>query len=626
MKKALLLLCGLALCARPAAAQNDADQWLEKPYPLKVVLHVHPHPVMTEDYVRQLRIELTAGLKQHFGTVADVKVIDARESKLMKEVLAKGWSALDDKNLITDEKEHLIQLRFADGAYELEARQWDGFTGLCSTLRTNRTADRSWVARQATLMVVQDFGVVAKVTNYSQKTQETGVKLHLKAWKLADRPQALRLQRGEVFAFTRIKEDAEGNLRSERLQDALLVVTIYDDSEAICDANWQARFVRFSPFYQDPRDTRFKGFRALKLGTRQAPLKIQLVDKDTGEVQPGCKVVVQRGEGSDRKEIPLQPDANAPGTYESHQPFAHFARVVVTRGSVVLAEVPVPILTEDTISLKLTGTREAIKLAEFEYDYNQWRRPLADVIDMVDRNNPKFKELIAAGKRQEALKLFKQSEETLKRDLERLRENFEEVKQLAAQAGPATKTKIAEGERYLKDLGVVLESYRRYIRRVETPTPDQEAVDQGEAAENAYDFENAIRFYRKSLQLNPNQPVLKKKFDTMARAWEQPRNAPLMEARKYVLGEWATTEWQQLEDKVAEVQKHVATMKSSRDHLTALLLVNVNQRHLKKLAEVQANLGSNEGDQEKAAMIKKVGESLTKMNTELLDFYEASRQ
>lgn len=622
MRRVFLLICCLALAARPAAAQTDSD-WIRKPYPLKVVLHIHPHPVMTEDYIRQVRLELSAGLKQHFGGVAEINVIDASGSDLMKEVLEKGWSALDERNLVSDEKEHLIQLRFINGAYELEARQWDGFTGLCSMLRTNRTADRSWVARQATLMTVQDFGVVAELdpSSLPKNKSETGVKLRLKGWNLQDRPQALRLSRGEVFAFTRIKMDPDGKLRSERVPDALIVVTIYDDKDDFCNGVWHARYTRVNPFASDGGRT--KSFRALRLGTRQAQLKLRLVNKQDGSPVTGTKVVVQRGEGADRREFPLRPDDNAPGTYESLEPFAHFAKVVVSQGSVILAEVPMPILSDEVIPLELTGTREARILAEFEYDYNQWRRPLFETIDLIDRKNPQLRDLVRRRDKQAAVQLAKELAKTLEDELDALKKRFEEVKGLATQAGPVTKAKVDEGDKYLKQLAMQLKSYQDLIQRVENPSPAQEAVDQGQRAEDAYDFEQALKSYRDSLQKDPEQPNLKKKVDAMNRAW-QIKGPAHRDARKFITTDWAKGDWQQLEDKLTELQKHAPVLKESRDHLTAIVLVNLNQKHLKKLAEVQANLGNSEGDQEKLAMIKKVGEALTKMNSDLLDFYDSA--
>jgi hypothetical protein len=623
MRTALLLVCFLTAWARPALAQTDTD-WLRNPYPLKVVLHVQKHPVLTEDFVSQLRLELYAGLKQHFGGVVAVRTVDAAESDLMKDVLAKGWSVLDDKNEVREEKEHLLILRFNDGAYELESRQRDGFTGLCSALRTARTADRSWVARQASLLVVEDFGVVAEVFGTSANLKDTGVKLRLKAWTLQDRALALRMQRGEVFAFTRIKQDADGKLRSERVPDALLEVTSYRDQDDFCSAIWHARFTKVSPFAPDSGRT--KSFRALRLGTRQATVKLRLTDKDSGNPVAGCKVIVRRGDGEHARNVPLDQDANAPGTFESKEPFAHFAKVVITQGNVTLAEVPVPILSEDIIPLELQGVTEARKLAEFDYDYTSWRRPLFELIDFIDRKRKERAELRARGDKAGFLRVTKEMSDHVGRELKQLKDGFEDIKRLAEQAGQATQQRIKEGNRYMEQLDEINKRFATDIQRIENPKPAEEEEDLAEVAAGNYDYDAALKHYRQSLKLNPEQPELKKKLDLMARAWEQPRNTALQEARKFINDDWGKSDWQQLEEKLADLQKHVAEVKRSRDHLTAIRLVNINQKHQKKLIEVQNNLGNSEADVLKGQMITKVGKDLITMNDELLTFYKDATQ
>ena len=71
-------------------------------------------------------------------------------------------------------KIHFVLVDFADGNYTRhDALQYDGMTGLQSPQpRSARTGDRSLVAREATHLVLQDFGLVGTV-------QKAGKEIHL---------------------------------------------------------------------------------------------------------------------------------------------------------------------------------------------------------------------------------------------------------------------------------------------------------------------------------------------------------------------------------------------------------------------------------------------------------------
>src|SRR5262245_61668887 len=162
---ALLLALSFVLC--PLSFAHALDPESTTPYTLKVAVRVADQPLLTKTPVfkEQLLRELRQGLRGALGAMADVQVIDAAQVKpadlppLWKVVVDKGLQAgLDrpprDPSPI---KTHFVNIDYVDGQYEIEARQYDGLTGMASpTVRRERTADRQFVARAVTLMLDRD--------------------------------------------------------------------------------------------------------------------------------------------------------------------------------------------------------------------------------------------------------------------------------------------------------------------------------------------------------------------------------------------------------------------------------------------------------------------------------------
>src|SRR5205823_5686660 len=108
----------------------------------------------------QVSRELRDGLQAAFGNMGIVKVID--EHPLLPDIERLGLgSPLDREKKVSETKTHFVLIDFVNGQYEVQARQHDGLTGLVSpVIRRDRTTDRQFVARAATLLIDQDLGVV----------------------------------------------------------------------------------------------------------------------------------------------------------------------------------------------------------------------------------------------------------------------------------------------------------------------------------------------------------------------------------------------------------------------------------------------------------------------------------
>src|SRR5262249_26277832 len=102
--------------------------------------------------------------------------------------------------VLSDTKLHFVLIDFVNGLYEIQARQYDGFTGLASpVVRHSSTSDRWLVARSAALLVNQDFGFNGTVP--AGRITGDRVELHLKGASLGV-PLDRWVRKGEVFAVT----------------------------------------------------------------------------------------------------------------------------------------------------------------------------------------------------------------------------------------------------------------------------------------------------------------------------------------------------------------------------------------------------------------------------------------
>ena len=154
------LLCALCASGKLAAA---LDAETNKPYHLQVVLHFSGHRWLTDPFQKQIKRELHDSLQAALGDLAEVEVRDHHPR--LKEVETNGLrAALDSWNFLSDEKLHFLFIDFVDGQYEIQSRQYDGFVGLASpTVRHAQVADRQLVARQASLLIDQDFGLAGTI-------------------------------------------------------------------------------------------------------------------------------------------------------------------------------------------------------------------------------------------------------------------------------------------------------------------------------------------------------------------------------------------------------------------------------------------------------------------------------
>ncbi len=602
------------------------DAAMQAPYHLRVVLQVDEHPLLTAQYIQQIREEIRDALQRDLGSSALVEVIrfdpsDPKQDPYMKEVVAGGWGALDNVHPITGQKIHLIRLEYQDGEYELQSRQVDGDTGYVSRLRRARTSDRMWVAREASLMVAKDFGLTASIGQVTGST----VRFRLRAGQHGQ-AESIRVRDGEIFAICRLYNDArQGQIMGSRVLDSFLFVTGVG-SDGQCTGRLFSR--QKDPFR---RDRGVIGFRAIKLGTRRAPLYVRVTDLKTNEPIAGCEVQIYPGGYPSEQDVITRPPiklgaTDNTGRIRSTELFSHvaFARFQYGRFSV---NIPVALFDDQAAEIKLVGSAEAEKYADFEYDLRPW---ISTVYEMRNRVQDVYErvvpELRQKGEGAKVLETLETLAKDIRTEVADLTTRLKPLEEKAKDAGPIAASKIKEAESHLKVLLDAAQRMEEYVKDERDPSPARKKFNEGRQEEDNLNFDKAITLYEEAIKMEKN-PMFVSRLDRLKKAWSV-KDAEHRTAREYITKYWPKRKWENLLDLMEDLEKHVEVLNKHGDYLGAQLLYKANVDHLTNMNNVLNALQTNSSDedQQKAEQIEKTAEALRNLNRDMLDLIERSFQ
>ncbi len=354
------------LMATETHASAALDPETKIPYSLQVVVRFADQPQFTEHFRRELKRDLHGQLHAALGKLGTVEVIDLADSReadrpsLWKLAEAKGLQALDGFNEIRGGKTHLLHIDFVDGRYQLQARQHDGTTGFVTPLvRAASTPDRGYVARLAGLTIGLDFGLVATLDPgggdrvfVKAKASELGA---IDNW----------VKKGEVFAVVAVRSerrrlpaaaDVKGPSKSvtvavgSRVEGILLQVTgdPQPDGRIPC---------RLFNRYEEGLPRGAAGFRCIKLGTIETPLRLQLTDADGRLQKPAALQVFARRQDYPEGDREAEQTSYRDGAFVSKETFAHIAFVRVLLGNRRIARIPIELLDDQPVRAPSGWTR-----------------------------------------------------------------------------------------------------------------------------------------------------------------------------------------------------------------------------------------------------------------------------
>lgn len=619
MKRVMSALVVLLIAVWPALAQGEND-WLQRPYHLQVYVQVAPHPLLTSEYLGRLQRELRDTLQRDLGPTAVVDVLaeSAVHPKslhpLMNEVTRQGWDALDKPtHPITGKKVHLLRLAYEDGEYLLEGRQVDGDTGVVSPLRKNRTGDRSWVSRMAALMIGQDFGMTAAVTEINGQT----VSFQLRAAGNGE-AESIKIRNGEVFALSRILRSGNNELLGRREADALLFVTGINTATGRCTGRVYYRYVTTLQ-----KDRATVGFRALKLGTVRAVLQVRVVDAKSNAPVAGCKVLLYPGGFPNKNDSSARPPqalgaTDSEGRINSPNPIDHVAFARFELGPVGV-NIPIALYDDELVTIRLSDVESADRLREFDAIYRQWDQQRAGVYSFVQAEY----EEISVLKEQAKFERMEKLAAKLKEDIAGLKEGFVRVQEMGKLAGANAEPKLKLGAEYVKKLDEVADSLNKMLKEEKDPSPATKARNQGQLAYENQKFDECIKLFEESLKLEPNQPTLRNRLDRLKKAWNIPRsNAAHRQAREFFTKTWPGLGWRDMREKLEDCEKHMEVLRTNTDFLTAQVLLRTNLEKIRQLDEqlTTVKASTKVEDQEKIPDMEDLLAKLREMSNDLRDF------
>ena len=518
----LLALCSLYLCGESRAL----DPELTTPYKVKVVLQVAPNRLLTPIFREQLRRDLRQGLQGALGAMGEVEVIDLAEmpadkrEPLWQEVATKGLQAGLERaaKATSDVKTHFVRVDYVDGQYEIQARQYDGLTGLVSpSVRHKRTPDRQFVARTAALLVDQDFGLVGTVTESDGPTARVafrggGLKVPLDRW----------VKKGDVFGLVHV--GAAGP--TGRLPWTILQAEAPPGEDGTCAC-------KVLPA-QRLQGAAGSGFRCIKLGTVRAPVRVRVVERTkSGRLQPtsGAIVEVRRRGFADRApDFPLVTDTDGYASTEKEKEplYDGLAFVTVSYGGQVRTQVPIVLLDDRTVTLSLQAGNEP---PGFLRQRNLWERNLLNEQITLDELVRSLNEDIGKAERRGAI--LERARRFLDELDTRLPTYTEERAELA-KFKPQSGTKpldLSRGDRALADVRQTREKFREYVANVDKILKEENndetrqaklAYEQAHNLETEGDYGRAIALYKQVLA-KTKDPKLGERLPKLEAAWE-PKN------------------------------------------------------------------------------------------------------
>jgi hypothetical protein len=600
------------------SSAHALDPELTAPYKVQVVLHVAPNRLLTPIFREQLRRDLQQGLQAALGAMGEVEVFDLdkvpadKQEPLWKEVAAKGLQAgLDGPGKGTSAvKTHFVNVDYVDGYYELQARQYDGLTGMASpAVRHERTADRQFVARTAALLVDRDFGLVGTVTDAGDGKKVRvafkggGLKVPLDRW----------VKKGDVFALVQVGVNGGTVPR----QWVLLQADEAPGEDGACTC-------KLWPPQKGPLTATGAGFRCIKLGTVTAPVRVRVreVAKQGPPQPPRGAVTLTIGRqdfGDDPAGVGVADDGfySTEHNKQSKPEYNGVAFITVTYDGQDRARVPVALVDDRTIDLIIKPPDETSIVLQ---QRSLWERDLE-----AERQNLEelFKSLVEASRKPDrraaALDHAHKELDNLVKNLRRYKADLNELAKYEKPAKGQKPLNLAVGRALLQivqkghdDLTKAVAGMDKAVKE-DNSAENQEVLATFEEAKNLEkqaDYGRAIELYEKVLA-KTKDAKLEQRLAKLKEAWK-PQSDEHRKAREFIYDTWPKLEESPavMKERVMAAQKALAVCRKVKDPLGPRKLLKVALSHhvqlSKQLEDLRPTLDTVEADRKMAAALDEV--------------------
>lgn len=655
MIRRMVLAAAVALLATsPAFAQLDPEP--KQPYLWRVVLTVKPHPLITQDFRDRLKRDVLAALQTGLGNLGTVEVIDLTDlprdkwEPLWQQFDDKGFAALDAPRDLTGAKTHFLRIEYRDGKFHLESRQYDGFTGLSSPrIREQTVRAPEQVGRAVGLMLDRDFGLAGTVESIPGSADEVKVRVRgsalgsvsnlvqrddifaLAAVRKTNRPAPppVRTATGKIIAPPPGSTPPPGLTSTPRDFTLLKVTSIAPDGTLHCTV--LTRYQTAMPM------AGVVGYRCMKLGTVKAPIAVRLMGSDGTVYRTASTVNVRATDLGFTQAAPEPKDMcnfhAATAQFRSQRPLTNVACITVALGPTQSKQFPVPILSDDPITIPFDIDPAKEERAAFERSVLSAASAAADARLAQTVCFQAVAQLIEKQKNAEALARAKggfeaadAAEKGLSDEVTRLKEQIDKSP-AAAQLLAKTEQNLVALRQYNAQLKTHIEKIADVVKRENDPSFAAKEV-QAQALNaritlllSGGEVDQALAAYDQLIALLPDNADIKARREKLATEWKVKDEAHL-KARDYLLKTWpAVATIQDFKDSLPQLRAAVDTCKKNGDKWALRKLLAVFSAAGPKLNDLAAALDpASETDRKLLKDATNAGKVLAALEVEIHGF------
>ena len=536
--------------AQPGGTAKLLDPEAKEPYRWRVALHLSRHPVFSGSFREQLGKEIRAALQSTHGAAGEIEIVDLAApndpaNPMWKAYAERGWAALDPSATreLNGVKTHILKIDYRDGAFQLEAKQYDGFCGIASPLpRKQTTRSSEMLSRVALLLLEPDFGPVGTVEPIAAEPEN--VMVTLRGHSVA--PMANYVKMGDIFAVSVVRDerkptdpkaDARAPVATFRTgvpfpYTLLKVIAPVQDGACKCVVltRWRDAF-GLDILGRNAR--RRVGLRCIKLPTKETHVQLRLVGLD-GSPHPRGSLLSVAGTDLDFAAQPAGDDlfAMRGGVYKSARTFTNVACISISVGAGRSQQFPIPVLSDEPIVLKFEVKQEEEDRALFANEVNAVRGRVSELVAAQVALFSTMNSLIDGGKNRDALS---RAEDGLARADPTEKSLADEVKQLRERPLAADETLKKILDRCDAQLGIVRRGQKTLTERIEQLK--ERALASADPAKLEKEFrakELAARI--KDLLSRGDVPEALEAYDQLINL--VPEQQDLKDTREKLLAEW----------------------------------------------------------------------------------------
>jgi tetratricopeptide (TPR) repeat protein len=646
----VVVLVGLlGLADRGYSQTLDAE--VKTPYLWRVVCHVAEHPALGEGVRQQIERDILAALQPALGPLGTVEVVDLSRTPrekwepLWQQYEDKGFAGLEAVREVTGIKTHFLRIDYGDGVYYLRARQHDGFTGLVSPLRQQRVPAAEWLGRAAGLMLEQDFGLCGTIERLGEGNADT-VTVVVRGGQLGSWERWVKV--GDVFAVAQVFQSDRPAPPPLRTATGKLIAPSTPQSVSLTANPRAYTYLRVNQISRDGRLTctvlsayrtplptgRALGYRCLKLGTRDGPVVIRLVSNEGSGPRVGGQIAVRANEsGFQAPPAPRDTFLFQDGLFRSQRPYAHLACVVISMGPGTGSQFPVPILTDEVVTLPFEADPKRVEAAAVLQAVMALVNRVADARNAQTVCFQAVSDLIKREKNAEALIRAKAGHRNAQLSAQSIAEELERWREQLDKSAEARRL-VTAIEQHLAALNKANEELGKHIKTLEAVVAqenDPKALARDVQAQalaaritillGRGDVEEALNAYEQLLSLVPDNADVRNRRDKLRQEW-QPKGPSHTKARDYLLKTWpGVATVADFRDSLPQLGTAVEECMKHDDHYTLRKLLHHFNTAVVKLNELHDALDPNrEQDRKEIEQIKQLGANLAALEKRVQDY------